>query len=186
MAGSAALGAVAQELKDVVLGQDPENLMTPKGLAKIMLASGGLGMYGDFALGDKGDHQNGALAKLLGPGATMAEDAINLFQNAKGVATNSFGMEAELGEQTVRPDQLAAQAVRFARSYAVPFSRVWYLKAAFNHLVYDQIMNNLSPGYSARVQNRMAQKNQSSWWQSGEMAPSRAPDVGVAVGRPAE
>ncbi|WP_426271581.1 hypothetical protein ACN9MB_09145 [Dyella kyungheensis] len=185
MAGSAALGAVAQELKDVVLGQDPENLMTPKGLAKIMLASGGLGMYGDFALGDKGDHQNGALAKLLGPGATMAEDAINLFQNAKGVATNSLGVEAEPGEQTVRPDQLAAQAVRFARSYAVPFSRVWYLKAAFNHLVYDQIMNNLSPGYSARVQNRMAQKNQSSWWQSGELTPSRAPDVGAALGQPA-
>lgn len=186
MAGSAALGAVAQELKDVVLGQDPENLMTPKGLAKIMLASGGLGMYGDFALGDKGDHQNGALAKLLGPGATMAEDAINLFQNAKGVATNSLGMVAEPGEQTVRPDQLAAQTARFVRSYAVPFSRVWYLKAAFNHLIYDQVMNNLSPGYSARVQNRMVQKNQSSWWQSGELTPSRAPDLGVAAGQPAQ
>lgn len=186
MAGSAALGAVAQELKDMVLGQDPEDLFTPKGLAKVLLSSGGLGMYGDFALGDKGDHQNGALAKLLGPGATMIEDAINLFQNAKGAATNSLGMPTDPGEQTVQPDQLAAQAARFARSYAVPFSRVWYLKAAFNHMVYEQVMNNLSPGYSDRVQNRMQQRNQSSWWPSGQPLPSRAPDLGTAVGQPAQ
>lgn len=186
MAGSAALGAVAQELKDMVLGQDPEDLFTPKGLAKVLLSSGGLGMYGDFALGDKGDHQNGALAKLLGPGATMIEDAINLFQNAKGAATNSLGMPTDPGEQTVQPDQLAAQAARFARSYAVPFSRVWYLKAAFNHMVYEQVMNNLSPGYSDRVQNRMQQRNQSSWWPSGQPLPSRAPDIGTAVGQPAQ
>lgn len=177
MAGSAALGALSLEVKNLVNGQDPEDLLTRKGLGKILVASGGLGMYGDFMFGDKGDHQNGALAKLLGPGATMIEDAINLGYNAK---TASVG-DAEGGE-SVRPDQIGAQALRFARNYTAPLTRLWYVKAAFNHMVYDQLMNNLSPGYSDRVQQRMAQRNQSSWWNSGETAPSRAPDLTKAFG----
>lgn len=177
MAGSAALGAMSLELKNLVNGQDPEDLVTRKGLGKILVASGGLGMYGDFMFGDKGDHQNGALAKLLGPGATMIEDALNLAYNAK---TATAG-DAEEG-QSVRPDQLGAQTLRFARNYTAPLTRLWYAKAAFNHLVYDQVMNNLSPGYSDRVQQRMAQRNQSSWWGSGEVAPSRAPDLTKALG----
>lgn len=177
MAGSATLGALSLELKNLVAGQDPEDLLTRKGMGKILIASGGLGMYGDFIFGDKGDHQNGALAKLLGPGATMIEDAINLAHNAK---TAGIG-DAEEG-QTVRPDQLGAQGLRFARNYVAPLTRLWYVKAAFNHMVYDQMMNNLSPGYSDRVQQRMAQRNQSSWWNSGDLLPSRAPDLTRAAG----
>lgn len=179
MAGSALLGAVSQELKNMALGQDPEDLMTPKGLGKVALASGGFGMYGDFAFGDKGDHQNGALAKFLGPGATMAEDALNLGHNAIDVAKGTAGIEAEPGDPAlVSPDKLAAQAARFGHSYVAPLTRIWYVKAAFNHLVYQQVMENLAPGYNARVEQRMAQRHQSNWWRSGEITPDRAPALG--------
>lgn len=182
MAGSAALGALSLELKNIVMGNDPEDLTTPKALGKVLIASGGLGMYGDFMFGDKGDHKNGALAKFLGPGATMIEDALNLAYNAKDAGKSAAGAEMAPGE-TVKPDQLGAQVLQFARNYAAPFSRIWYLKAAFNHMVYEQALNNLSPGYSQRVQQRMAQRNQSSWWGSGEMAPTRAPNPAAAVGQ---
>lgn len=181
MAGSAALGALSLELKNLVMGNDPEDLTSPKALGKVLIASGGLGMYGDFMFGDKGDHKNGALAKFLGPGATMIEDAMNLAYNAKDAIKGVAGAETAPGE-TVKPDQLGAQALQFARNYAAPFTRIWYLKAAFNHMVYEQALNNLSPGYSQRVQQRMAQRGQSSWWGSGETLPSRTPNAAAAVG----
>jgi hypothetical protein len=182
MAGSAMLGAIAQELKDVALGQDPESLFSMKGLGKVAMASGGFGMYGDFAFGDKGDHQNGALPKFLGPGATMAEDALNLVHNAQSTASGQVGITPDAGEpKSVQPDQLLAQGARFAHSYVAPLTRIWYVKAAFNHLVYQQMMENMSPGYNQRIQQRMAQRNQSAWWQPGATAPNRAPNLGTAL-----
>jgi|GEM_PF-1427025 len=182
MAGSAALGALSLELKNIVAGQDPEDLLTKKGLGKILIASGGLGMYGDFMFGDKGDHQNGALAKLLGPGATMIEDALNLGYNTRAVLAGAAGSEPEPGDSTVSPDQLGAQFLRFGRNYTAPLTRLWYVKAAFNHMVYENLMDNLSPGYNDRVRQRMAQRNQTSWWGPGQALPERAPDVTQAIG----
>jgi hypothetical protein len=182
MAGSAALGAMSLTLKNLVSGQDPEDLMTRKGLGKILVASGGLGMYGDFMFGDKGDHQNGALAKLLGPGATMIEDAINIFHNGIDTARGAAGVDAEPGEETVRPDQFGAQALRFTRNYLAPMTRIWYAKAAFNHMVYNNVMENLSPGYRDRVEQHMAQRNQTTWWSPTENIPGRAPDFSAVFG----
>jgi hypothetical protein len=124
MAGSAALGALSLELKTSSMGRTPEDLATRKGLGKILIASGGLGMYGDFMFGDKGDHQNGALAKLLGPGATMIEDAVNIFHNGIDTARGAAGVDAEPGEQTVRPDQFGAQVARFSRNYVAPLTHL--------------------------------------------------------------
>jgi hypothetical protein len=182
MAGSAALGALSLEVKNLVSGQDPEDLMTRKGLGKILVASGGLGMYGDFMFGDKGDHQNGALAKILGPGATMIEDAINIFHNGIDTARGAAGVDAEPGEETVRPDQFGAQALRFTRNYLAPLTRIWYAKAAFNHMVYNNVMENLSPGYRDRVEQHMAQRNQTTWWSPTENIPGRAPDFSAVFG----
>lgn len=171
MAMSASLGALALTAKSIVLGQDPDNLLTKEGLQKVALASGGFGMYGDFFFGDKADHQNNGLVKLLGPGATAIDDAIKLY-GATG------------DELTGEGKNYGAKALQFARNYAMPFTRLWYAKAAFNHMVYQQQMEKLVPGYNARVRQRMARKGQTAWWEPGEMAPQRAPNLGAAVGTP--
>jgi hypothetical protein len=131
----------------MALGNDPEDLTSPAGLGKIMLASGGFGMYGDLMFGDSGDHKNGTLTKALGPGATMIEDALNLARNAVHTAQGTAGMEDAPGEPKAIPaDKLGMQAVQFAHSYVAPLTRIWYVKAALNHLVYQRIMENLAPG----------------------------------------
>lgn len=172
MAYSASLGALAYTAKTIALGQDPEDLLTGKSLGKVAIASGGFGMYGDFIFADKADHQNNALVKLLGPGATFMDDAIKLFGASKDEVMGEGGKH------------YGAEALRFARNYAAPFTRLWYLKAAFNHMIYQQQMEKLVPGYNARIRQRMARQGQTSWWQPGEMAPERAPDLGAAVGQP--
>lgn len=176
MAYSASLGALALTLKTMALGQDPEDLLNLKGAGKVAIASGGLGMYGDFLLSDNTEHQNNALEKVIGPGATFAADAFDLFNTTKAEAA---------GEGSTRPGQYGAKALRFARNYAAPFTRLWYAKAAFNHMVYQQQMEKLSPGYNARVRQRMARQGQTNWWQPGAMTPDRAPNLGGAIGLPA-
>lgn len=176
MAYSASLGALALTLKTMALGQDPEDLLTPKGAGKVAIASGGFGMYGDFLFADNTEHQNNGFVKVLGPGATFLSDAYDLFNTTKAEAS---------GEGSTKPGQYGAKLLRFARNYAAPFSRLWYAKAAFNHMIYQQQMEKLSPGYNARTRQRMARQGQTSWWQPGAMAPERAPDLGAAVGQPA-
>lgn len=179
MAASAALGALSYTLKTMLTGQDPEDLLTAKGAGKVAIASGGFGMYGDFLFSDSAEHDNSAFVKFLGPGATMLSDAFDIFANTKKKAREEFSDEKSM----TKPGQYGAQLLRFARNYAAPFTRLWYLKAAFNHMVYQQQMEKLSPGYNARVRQRMAKDGRTSWWDSGEMLPSRAPNVGAAVGQ---
>ena len=174
MAASASLGALSLALKSVIAGQDPEDLASAKGLGKVAIASGGFGMYGDFLFGDKAEHQDNAFVKVLGPGATALSDAYDMFSRTQNELT---------GDGSTKPGQYNAKLLQFARNYAMPFSRLWYLKAAFNHMVYQQQMEKLSPGYNARVRQRMAKKGQSSWWDSGDMLPNRAPNLGAAVGQ---
>lgn len=177
VAASASLGALALVAKQIALGQDPDNLLTKEGAAKVAIASGGLGMYGDFFLGTSTEHRNNGLVKLAGPGATFLDDLIHLYGDTENEAS---------GESTTRPGQYGAKLLKFARNYAMPFSRLWYAKAAFNHMVYQQQMEKLSPGYNARVRARMARNHQTSWWDAGEPWPSRAPDLSTAVGGSAQ
>lgn len=169
---SAGLGALALTAKSIALGQDPGNLLTKEGAAKVAIASGGFGMYGDFLFSDSTEHQNNGFVKALGPGATALSDAYDMFNASKDEALGD-------GQKNY-----GAKALQFARNYAMPFTRLWYAKAAFNHMVYQQQMEKLVPGYNARVRARMARKGQNAWWQPGEMAPERAPDLGAAVGAP--
>ena len=185
MGGSALLGAVTLELKDILLGEDPENLLTAKGLGKIAMASSGFGMYGDFAFGDRGDHKNSALIKALGPGATMADDALTLAKNAMGTGANAAGVEDVPGEPKAVPaDKLGAQVAQFAHSYVAPLTRIWWAKAVFNHVAYQKIMDNLAPGYSQRVEQRMQARGQTNWWPTGQATPERAPSLNHVTGQP--
>jgi hypothetical protein len=77
-----------------------------------------------------------------------------------------------------KPGAYKSKALRFVHSYGVPFGRLWYVKAALNHMVYQQMMEDLSPGYNDSERRRMAQQHQGSWWSPGTIAPQRAPDLG--------
>jgi hypothetical protein len=64
-----------------------------------------------------------------------------------------------------------------------PFIRSWYTKAAFEHAVFHDMQELLSPGYLRRMKRR-AKKDfgQSFWWEPGDTTPDRAPNLGAAVG----
>lgn len=81
-----------------------------------------------------------------------------------------------------KPTNLLAQTVQDAKGF-LPFSNVWYTKAAFEHLVLHNILEALNPGYLASMRARTRKEyGQEWWWSPGETAPSRSPDFPRAVG----
>lgn len=172
MTAGSIMGGVAIQLRNLALGNDPQDVTSWEFQRDMLMASGGFGILGDFILSDKGDHSNGTLTKAMGPGATAVEDTITLLKSMAGKTVQGDATAGKTG----------AQLLRFAHSYAAPFTRLWYLKAAVNHLAYVNAMDKLSPGYSMRVRRMMAKRNQSSWWSPGDQAPHRAPSLAPMVG----
>jgi hypothetical protein len=171
------MGGVALQINEMLQGKDPRNMdPTEKGGIRTgmaaMLKGGGLGLYGDFLFSEATQHQqNGPVASLLGPVAGLVENVMGLTQGNM--------VQAGQGKKT----NAGAEAVQFVRSNT-PFANLWYAKAALDHLIFQQLQEELSAGYNARMQRKALQTTgQSFWWQPGTTAPQRAPDLGATVGQ---
>lgn len=157
-------GAVALELQALSRGENPPNVAEPEFMAKAILKGGGLGFYGDFLSNAVNSNDNSLIAGLVGPLATEGETAINL--------TVGAAIQAAQGERT---DE-AAKLIRFARSNN-PLS-MWYTKAAFDHLIWNDMQEAVSPGYLDRMKDRAQQERGTSWYfDPNESLPQAAPDL---------
>lgn len=164
-------GAVGLQIKALLNGQDPTNMdpLTEEGRAfwiRAMASGGGLGFYGDLLANTQNPYGRDGVAALLGPAPGIAVDLGKLALNE---------IPTKLSED--KPDEAALKSVQFIRRNAVPLMNTWYLKGAFNRLVYDQLQETLVPGTVDRHQKRMESKGASYWWEPGETGPDRAPDL---------
>ena len=169
-ATTSVLGMLALQAQQVVQGKDPRDMTDWKTIIAAIAKGGALSIYGDFAFSDQTQYGNSALATAAGPVAGLAEDVISLTLGA--AQKTAKGQDPKWG----------ANAVRVAKSN-LPGANLWYTRAATDHLVFHRLQEYLSPGYLARMRRR-ARKDfkQSFWWEPGETAPRRAPDLEKAVG----
>ena len=170
LASTTLLGMASLQVNELLTGRDPRN-MNPlgKGGTKnwlaAMLKGGSLGIYGDFLFSDSTQYGNSPLATVTGPVLGLAEDAFNL--------TQGNIMQAAMGAKT----HAGAELVKFVRGNT-PGASLWYAKAVLDHMIFHQLEEYFSPGYLAKMKSR-AQKQfgQKYWWQPGQVAPDRAPDL---------
>jgi hypothetical protein len=169
-----ALGAIAFQTKQVTQGKDPVDMTTSKFWSRAFAQGGGAGFLGDIVLGDTTQDRSplDSLGRLtLGPTFGSAADVWEL--------TKGNIDEAMAGKDT----HAGAEALRFAKSHT-PYVNLWYTKAALDHLLLHSIQENLSPGYLDRQKSRAQQDwNQGFWWEPGEAAPDRAPDLSTMGGQ---
>lgn len=164
------MGALATEVKALINGQNPRNMNpdTPEGRKfwmEAMASGGGLGIYGDlFANGQTA--AGAGLETLFGPGFSAMSD---LVKEARQAVT-----DAENGESK---HPYALKAVQWVRRNATPLMNLWYLKAAFNRLVYDNIQDTLAPGTSDKQRQRMEMRGASYWWAPGANSEMNTPDL---------
>lgn len=164
------IGALSYQLKNMVRGENPEDMTDPMFGLKAAVAGGGFGMYGDLLLQDPTTRAQDLGAFALGPAAGAVNDAYKIY-------TSGLHDQATDGRYNY-----GSHLLTFARSDLTPMMNIWYLKSAFNHAVYQQLQDTLNPGYSARATRMAAKQGKSFWWQPGEAAPSNAPDLSTAFG----
>ena len=161
-------GAIATQLKEVVSGRDPLAMDNGKFAIKALLASGGLGLFGDFLFSQNTNFGSSLLETLAGP-------TINKGVELKKITWDN-AQKAALGE----PTHASAEALRLANTVN-PLGTLWFTKSAFNHLVLQNLQEALSPGYLRRTTQRAQREfGQSYYWKPGQKTPDRLPNLSKA------
>ena len=174
------LGMLARQMKQIVAGRDPITMdpTTKEGLENwgaAMIQGGGLGVFGDMVGADKTRRGDTWASMLAGPVADMGERVGGQF------LLRNLQLAAE-GKQT----NWAGEGFWVAANY-VPGTNIFWLKAAFQRAVVDQLglmVDPKAPERFARIEAE-ARKNygQGSWYHRGQVLPERAPDLAAAFGR---
>lgn len=179
------LGAVVLWLKDLLAGRDPRSLafwsappweeqghIPARNVVAAAMQGGGLGIFGDFLFNETHSYsQNTLLETAVGPVPATIGQFANLTQG--NIAQALAGEETDVGPESVR----------FARSN-VPGANLWYLKSITDRLVWNQLAEELQPGYFDRLQDRQRRtQGYEYWWQLDETAPERAPQVAAGLGQ---
>lgn len=162
IASTTLLGALSQQLNDMASGRNPRE-MAGKDAAKFwlgaLLKGGGLGLYGDFLLSDHTRYGSGALASMLGPVAGLVDDVIKIGQ---GIPLNAIEGKSE---------QTGGDLVKLGKGLT-PGANIWYLKAALDHMIFNQIQEYFSPGYLRKMEQRSKKEfNQTYWWRPQDVTP---------------
>lgn len=160
VAYSALMGALSMQLKAAINGQNPrdmnpENKDAWKNWLEAVASGGSLGAYGDLLLNSH-TASGAGVETLAGPGVAAIWD---LVQQANRVR------EENIDGQVKHPTTLFA--LRWLRRNATPMANLWYLKAGFNRMIYDNLQDTLSPGSSTRQRERMEQRGASYFWAPG-------------------
>lgn len=161
-------GAMLIETRDMLAGKDPRGTMDrnwAKFWGAALINGGALGIYGDFLYGINETRYGSGWAEAMS-GPTLGP----LLELGIILPTNAIKARAE-----GKPTHLGAQMVTRAKAF-IPGNNLWYTKAATDHLVWQKVMEGLSPGYLENMREKVKKDyNQDWWWKPGTAAPERIP-----------
>lgn len=146
-----AFGFLSMTLKDLAKGRtprDPEDLGT---WGAAFAQGGGAGIYGDFLLGEYNRFGQGVFETTLGPTAGSISELARLYSDALD------------GEAS------GAQAFRLVQGH-VPGINLFYTRMALDFLILHQIQEMLSPGSLRRMEQRVREQNNQTFY----LPPSQA------------
>lgn len=167
-------GAMIMQTRDMLAGKDPRDMMDKnwyKFWGAAFLQGGALGIYGDFLYSINQTRMGS------GPLEAMAGPTLGPLLEIGAVLPMAAARQAMEGKDT----HLAAQLISRGKGF-VPGNNIWYTKAATEHLVWQRVMEALSPGYLNMIRQKTAQEfSQDWWWRPGQPTPERAPALSKAI-----
>lgn len=164
-------GVVSTQLKELINGRDPLAMNNMEFAGRALLASGGLGLFGDFLAAQNSRYGSSVVASMAGPTISKLEQVYRI--------TWGNTLKAALGEKT----HTKAETLGLVNSFN-PLGMLWFTKAAFNHIVLQNLQESISPGYLRRMSQRAEREfKQQSYWRPGAMLPERAPHLLRAFGK---
>lgn len=171
-----AIAAARNQIVNLLSGENPNNMVSdnpytlgldPKFWGAAALRGGGLGYYGDFLYSQLNGYDTSLTEALGGPVITTISDIANLTHGA--IMQKLRGQNVDEG----------AKLVRFARNN-VPLLNMWYTKAAFDHLIWQNMQEAASPGYLDRMQARAYNDKGTTWYWKPGSNDIEAPDLAQA------
>jgi hypothetical protein len=173
IASTTIAGAMIIQTRDLLSGKDLRKMLdenAAKFWGAAFLQGGALGIYGDFLYGvNQTRYGSGPIEALSGPtlGPLLEIGLVTPLTAAK---------KAMEGKES----HFLANEFRNVKGF-IPGGNMWFAKAALDHLVWQQAMDAMSPGYINSMRKRTAKEyDQDWWWKPGELLPERAPDFGAA------
>ncbi|HYD35953.1 MAG TPA: hypothetical protein VD999_07885 [Vitreimonas sp.] len=145
MVMSTLFGYVAMAAKDTLKGREPRDPNSPDTWKAAMLQGGGLGIYGDFILGEYSRHGNSFLATALGPTASTMEELFRL------------KTALQKGEDS------AAKVMKLIINNT-PFVNLFYTRAALDYLFIYQLQESINPGYLRRLEQSIMRENNQEFY----------------------
>lgn len=145
LAATTLLGLASLTVKDIAKGREPRWPEDPADKAKLFMAAakqgGGLGLYGDFLLGEVNRVGGGWANTILGPtfGGTLGdvEKVFNAIR--KGEDPRAQGLRATLNN--------------------TPFANLFYARWALDYTFLYSLQDSLDPGSVRRMQRRIERDN---------------------------
>ena len=175
---SMAAGAVSMQAGAVIAGKDPLDMLHPKFWVSAFARGGAGGIYGDILSAGLYGSRGGTdlAAQMAGPIAGLGGDVANL----------AFApMRHELDESGRQTNQtFGNQAFDIAKRWT---PQTWYTKTAVDRMIWDKLQVLVDKNYRqsiARAAKRAHDEGSGQWWAVGSPAPSRAPNLGTAIGQP--
>lgn len=161
IAGTTTLGYVSMVAKEYAKGRNPRKVEDMGDAGSIvgaaMAQGGGLGIYGDFLFGEYNRFGGGLVGTLGGPGVGTVEDLAKLYSATKDWAQ---------GKTKTDP---GAKAFGIAKDNT-PFLNLFWARTALDHFVLFQFQEAMNPGFLKRMESRVKQDNNQSYW----LAPTSA------------
>lgn len=167
-------GAMMLQVQDMLTGKDPRPMNDWKFWAAAAIKGGSLGIYGDFIYSQSGTtrYGTGPLEVLAGPTIGSAADIV------------AFAIQAGNAVGSDKDTHFAPRALNIAKGF-IPGQNLWYTKAATDHMIFQNLQEVLNPGYLSHMRERTAREfGQQYWWEPGEAAPARPPNLEKALETP--
>jgi hypothetical protein len=133
-------GYISMTTKDMLRGRSPRDTTKLSTLVESMAQGGGLGIYGDFLVGQvQNTYGSNIFETILGPTASDTKKILDIVFNPKDPAhaTKKF---LELAEGNA------------------PIINLWYTRAAYDYLIGYQIKEFLDPGFFERMRAKHEEK----------------------------
>lgn len=149
---STALGWLSLEMKQLVKGREPRTagvMREPDRAGSLFLAAmlqgGGLGIYGDFLMGEA--NRSGLPATLSAFAGPAVSDGERLFQIVNKAMWGDMDEKADAG----------ADGIKLGVSL-LPGANLFYTRWALDYLILHRMSEAMSPGYLERYEKRVRER----------------------------
>jgi hypothetical protein len=174
-------GAATIQLREIASGNDPTPMDDGRFWGKAMLQGGGLWLLGDFIFSaeQRGAGQMEAFGPVGGAVGDLYDATIGNVLDVAGDVADGDTLGEAVAEANVGRD-----VANVLRRY-VPGANVWFLRAAWNRALVDQVQRVLDPEAEEefeRKRRKLEREDREQWWVMGSPAPERAPSLAGAGG----